>query len=260
MNAHGAKKRFGQHFLHDPAVIRRIVDALDPRPDERIVEIGPGRGAISAPILQRCGRLTVVEIDRDVVERLKQACANPEGLDIVLADALKTDFRAFSGDEGPLRLVGNLPYNISTPLLFHLLSQADAVQDMLFMLQKEVVDRMVATPGSRDYGRLSVSLAARAEVDHLFDVGPGAFQPPPKVDSAVVRLVPRAPDFTIDHPERFDHIVAAAFSQRRKQIGNSLKQWVRPEQLQGLGIDPALRAERLSAAQFAAISNLAPSA
>lgn len=256
MSAHGAKKRFGQHFLHDPAVIRRIVRALDPNPGEALVEIGPGRGAITAPILERAGALTVVEIDRDVIEPLHRACANHAGLSVHMGDALKTDFAALTPPGQKLRLVGNLPYNISTPLLFHLLEQAHAVQDMLFMLQKEVVDRMVAAPGSGDYGRLSVSLAARADVDALFNVGPGAFQPPPKVDSAVVRVVPRPAPFEIRDGSRFDAVVAAAFSQRRKQIGNSLKRWISAEALRELGIDPSARAENLDAASFARISNL----
>ena len=257
MNAHGAKKRFGQHFLHDPAVIRRIVDALDPKSDETIVEIGPGRGAISAPIVERVGKLTVVEIDRDVIDALRTRCNDAPGLQVKMADALKFDFSALARPGTKLRLVGNLPYNISSPLLFHLLSQAHAIEDMLFMLQKEVVDRMVAIAGDKDYGRLSVSLAARAQVDHLFNVGPGAFQPPPKVDSAVVRLVPRTAHFEVRNWKQFDHVVTAAFSQRRKQLGNSLKSIVGADQLRDLGIDPSLRAENLSPEQFAFIANLA---
>ena len=253
-----AKKRFGQHFLHDGQVIARILHALDPRPGERIVEIGPGRGALTAPLLERCGALDVVEIDRDVVAPLRAACGDAAGLRIHQADALKFDFAALAPAAGKLRLVGNLPYNISTPLLFHLLEQSHAVQDMIFMLQKEVVDRMAAGPGEPDYGRLSVALAARAEVNWLFHVGPGAFNPPPQVDSAVVRLVPRAPDFEILDHRTFDRVLLAAFGQRRKQLGNSLRGMVGADQFAAAGIDPSLRAERLSAADFARLANLIP--
>lgn len=251
-----AKKRFGQHFLHDPRVIERILQALDPQPADRIVEIGPGRGALTAPLLKRVGRLTVVEIDRDVIAPLRAACGNAQGLDIQMGDALKFDFASLAADGGKIRLVGNLPYNISTPLLFHLLEQAHAVQDMLFMLQKEVVDRMAAGPGEEDYGRLSVALAARADVDWLFNVGPGAFTPPPQVDSAIVRLVPRAPKFEVLDWAMFDRVVAAAFSQRRKQLGNSLRQLATADDFAAAQLDPELRAERLSAAEFARMANV----
>lgn len=250
-----AKKRFGQHFLHDTRVIERILQALNPLPGERLVEIGPGRGALTAPLIARVGQLIVVEIDRDVVEPLRRACGHAPGLDIRLADALTFDFAELATPAAPLRLVGNLPYNISTPLLFHLLEQSQAIRDMLFMLQKEVVDRMVAGPGDEAYGRLSVALAARAEVSHLFNVGPGAFNPPPQVDSAVVRLVPRPPDFEVRDWSLFDRVLAAAFGQRRKQLGNSLRALVKPQQFEACSIDPALRAERLSAADFARLAN-----
>jgi 16S rRNA (adenine1518-N6/adenine1519-N6)-dimethyltransferase len=250
-----AKKRFGQHFLHDTRVVTRIIDALAPRPGEKIVEIGPGRGALTAPLLQRHGQLTVVEIDRDVIEPLKAACGDAPGLEIRMGDALAFDFAALAEPGVPLRLVGNLPYNISTPLLFHLLEQAHAVRDMHFMLQKEVVDRMAAGPDDDDYGRLSVSLAARADVVHLFNVGPGAFTPPPRVDSAVVRLVPRPPSFPVNDWRRFDQVVMAAFGQRRKQLGNSLRNVVPPEVFEKVGIDPQLRAENLAAEAFARLAN-----
>jgi 16S rRNA (adenine1518-N6/adenine1519-N6)-dimethyltransferase len=255
VSAGGAKKRFGQHFLHDQRVIARILAALDPRPGDRIVEIGPGRGALTAPLLARVGTLDVVEIDRDVVAPLRAACGDAPGLRIHLADALEFDFTSLAPAGGRIRLVGNLPYNISTPLLFHLLEQSQAVQDMLFMLQKEVVDRMAAGPGDDAYGRLSVALAARAEVVHLFDVGPGAFHPPPQVDSAIVRLVPRPAPFQIDDPALFDRVVAAAFGQRRKQLGNSLKSRVDAAAFEAAGIDPRERAERLAAADFARLAN-----
>jgi 16S rRNA (adenine1518-N6/adenine1519-N6)-dimethyltransferase len=255
MSGGGAKKRFGQHFLHDPRVIARILTALDPRPGDRIVEIGPGRGALTAPLIARIDRLDVVEIDRDVIEPLRAACGNAPGLNIHLADALAFDFRTLAPPQGRIRLVGNLPYNISTPLLFHLLAQADAVQDMLFMLQKEVVDRMAAGPGEDAYGRLTVALAARAEVVHLFDVGPGAFNPPPQVDSAIVRLVPRPPPFEIVDARMFDQVVTAAFGQRRKQLGNSLRSLADAAIFGAVGIDPRERAEQLSAEDFARLAN-----
>lgn len=250
-----AKKRFGQHFLHDGRVIARILQALNPQAGQRIVEIGPGRGALTAPLLQRIGELDVVEIDRDVIAPLQRACADAPGLRIHRADALKFDFTQLAAPGQPLRLVGNLPYNISTPLLFHLLDQSQVVQDMLFMLQKEVVDRMAALPGEPDYGRLSVALAARAEVSWLFHVGPGSFSPPPQVDSAVVRVVPRAPDFEIHDWPTFDRVVMQAFGQRRKQLGNSLRQLADADDFRKAGIDPELRAERLSAAEFARLAN-----
>tara|TARA_R110000787_G_scaffold97889_2_gene201686 strand:+ start:1228 stop:2013 length:786 start_codon:yes stop_codon:yes gene_type:complete len=253
----GAKKRFGQHFLHDPMVIQRILQALSVQPEDRVVEIGPGRGALTAPLLQKLPSLTVVEIDRDVIEPLRRQCGDAKGLDIRMGDALKFRFDALANEApGQIRLIGNLPYNISTPLLFHLLDQSACIRDMLFMLQKEVVDRMVALPGEADYGRLSVTLAARTEVTHLFNVGAGAFNPPPKVESAIVRLVPRAPKFEIRNLARFNQVVTAAFSQRRKQLGNSLRQLVSPAQFAQADIDPSLRAERLSAEAFARISNL----
>lgn len=250
-----AKKRFGQHFLHDPRVIARIVQALNPGPDDRVVEIGPGRGALTAPLLARIGSVEVVEIDRDVIDPLRAACGNAPGLRIHLGDALEFDFAALAADGRKLRLVGNLPYNISTPLLFHLLDQAHAVQDMLFMLQKEVVDRMAAGPGEADYGRLSVALAARAEVSHLFDVGPGAFNPPPQVDSAIVRLVPRPPAFEVLDWAMFDRVVTTAFGQRRKQLGNSLRSLATHEHFAAAALDPHERAERLSAEDFARLAN-----
>ncbi|MDB5972409.1 MAG: Ribosomal small subunit methyltransferase [Hydrocarboniphaga sp.] len=250
-----AKKHFGQHFLHDPYVIDRILRTVNPQPGEAIIEIGPGPGALTAPLLKRVPQLTVVELDRDVIPHLREACGNAPGLNIVMADALKVDYAALAPPDQPLRLVGNLPYNISTPLLFHLLGFADRVQDMHFMLQKEVVDRMCAGADDDAYGRLSVALAARAEVVHLFDVGAGAFRPPPKVESAVVRLRPRKPDFVIDDWKTFDRVVGAAFLMRRKTLTNSLRQLLSADQIRAAGIDPQWRAERVSAAQFAALAN-----
>ena len=254
MSAHRAKKRFGQHFLHDPIIIEKIVRAIAPRDDDRLIEIGPGLGALTRPLLAAAGKLTVIEIDRDIIPRLQPLCA--AGLRIVEADALEVDYGALAPAGKQIRVAGNLPYNISTPLLFHLLGFAQHIHDMHFMLQKEVVERMCAAPGSEAYGRLSVSLAARAEVSYLFHVGPGAFKPPPQVDSAVARIRPRPPDFTLRDWGAFDRVVAAAFSQRRKTLSNSLRSLLAADQIKSAGIDPGLRAEKLSAAEFAALANL----
>jgi 16S rRNA (adenine1518-N6/adenine1519-N6)-dimethyltransferase len=252
---HIPRKRFGQHFLHDPGVIRRILQALDPQTGQTLVEIGPGLGALTVPLLQQAGELHVVEIDRDVIPRLEAACAGHGRLQVQAADALRFDFRALAPPGGKLRLVGNLPYNISTPLLFHLLDQADAVSDMLFMLQKEVVERMVAQPGEPAYGRLSVSLAAQAEVEALFTVGAGAFRPPPKVESAVVRLIPRPPPFPLDDRAAFARVVAAAFMQRRKTLANALHKLLSRTEIADQDIDPQLRAERVSPAEYARLAD-----
>jgi 16S rRNA (adenine1518-N6/adenine1519-N6)-dimethyltransferase len=251
-----AKKRFGQNFLHDPAVIDRIVRVINPRAGEPLVEIGPGLGAITRPLLAKVGTLHVVEIDREIIPHLLEACGHDRALHVVQADALALDYAQFAPAGALLRVVGNLPYNISTPLLFHLLAQAHVIRDMHFMLQKEVVDRMCAGPGDEAYGRLSVSLAARAEVSHLFDVGPGAFKPAPKVTSAIVRIVPRPPAFEVRSWPAFDRVVTAAFGQRRKTLSNALKGVVAAEQFDQAGIDPGLRAERLGAEQFARLANL----
>jgi len=251
---HRARKRFGQHFLHDRGIIQRILAALAPQPGDIIVEIGPGLGALTRPLLEHCAPLHVVELDRDLAARLR-AEFPPERLVVHEADALKFDFRALAGDRR-LRIVGNLPYNVSTPLLFHLLDQADCISDMLFMLQKEVVERMAATPGSKDYGRLSVMLQWRLQVEKLFDVRPGAFTPPPKVDSAVVRLTPHAaPLVAVDDADALARVVRAAFSQRRKTLRNTLRGLLTPEALQALDIDPTRRAETLSLAEFARLAN-----
>jgi 16S rRNA (adenine1518-N6/adenine1519-N6)-dimethyltransferase len=248
------RKRFGQHFLHDPGVIARIVRAIDPQPQDRLVEIGPGLGAITLPLLERAGRIDVVEIDRDVIPVL-QARAHGHGELVVHAvDALEFDFASLA-DGRRLRVVGNLPYNISTPLLFHLLESANAIADMHFMLQKEVVDRMAAKPGTAAYGRLTVMLAAHCRVAKLFDVGPGAFRPPPRVDSAVVRLVPHATaPFEVTDAARFARVVAAAFGQRRKTLRNALRGVVEEAGFAAAGVDPGRRAESLAAAEFARLA------
>jgi len=245
------RKRFGQHFLHDPGVIRRIIDALAPAPGERIVEIGPGRGALTWGLLERAKRLDVIEIDRDLAQALESDPRAKNGLRVRLQDALDTDFVGLRGTGEPLRVVGNLPYNISTPLLFRLLAQRAAISDMYFMLQKEVVDRMAAKPGTKDYGRLTVMLAAVAEVEGLFDVGPGAFQPRPKVWSAIVRLRPTAsPRFDMGREGVLRTLVTTAFSHRRKTLRNSLKGLLSSQDIESCGIDPQLRPETLAPPQF----------
>jgi 16S rRNA (adenine1518-N6/adenine1519-N6)-dimethyltransferase len=256
---HVARKRFGQHFLHDPGVIARIVAAIDPQPDDPMVEIGPGLGAITLPLLQRVRHLDAVEIDRDAIRHLKEITANTIAgrgdLTIHEADALKFDFGALRAV--PLRLAGNLPYNISTPLLFRLIEHRAHIHDMHFMLQKEVVDRMAAGAGDDDYGRLSVMLAPWLRIEPLFDIGPGAFRPPPRVVSTVVRLLPHPkPPFRVTNPQRFAAVVAAAFSQRRKTLRNALKTLLTEEQIRSAGVDPALRAEVIAPAGFAALADV----
>lgn len=253
-----AKKRYGQHFLHDPGTIGRIVRALDPQPGERLVEIGPGRGAISLPLLERTGALDVVEIDPDVVPALQARCAGRGELRVHLADATSFDFRALRGAGPRLRLVGNLPYNVSTPLLFHFVSQLDAIADLHFMLQREVVARMAAAPDSGDYGRLTVMLAPHVAVEPLFDIGTGAFQPAPQVVSTFFRLRPHAqPPFEVVDPLVFARVVAAAFGKRRKTLRNALHGLLDPAQIEAAGVDPGARAETLAPAQFGALARQA---
>jgi 16S rRNA (adenine1518-N6/adenine1519-N6)-dimethyltransferase len=249
------RKRFGQHFLHDAQVIARIVAAIDPRAGQRIIEIGPGHGALTRALLERVDRLEAIEIDRDLARQLGQRF-DPTRLEILESDVLDVDFTALRGFGPALRLVGNLPYNISTPLLFHMLGHAAAIADMHFMLQKEVVDRMAAAPGSKVYGRLTVMLAPWVRVEPLFSVGSGAFRPAPKVESTVVRLTPlSAAAFDICEPRRFEQVVRAAFAQRRKTLRNSLKGLIDEAAFQRLGIDPNARAERLAPSQFAALAS-----
>lgn len=251
---HQPRKRFGQHFLHDPGVIGRIVAAIAPRPQDRMVEIGPGLGALTVPLLGRLNELHAVEIDRDAIRHLQEITQNDPRLHIHSADVLQFTFaHIYEGER--LRLVGNLPYNISTPLLFHLIEQRERILDMHFMLQKEVVDRMAAAPGSEHYGRLTVMLSPWVRVEPLFDIGPGAFRPPPKVVSTVVRLTPHEQPLSIGDPRRFATVVAAAFSQRRKTLRNSLKPFLSAEEIAAAGIDPGLRAEVLSPAEFVALSS-----
>jgi 16S rRNA (adenine1518-N6/adenine1519-N6)-dimethyltransferase len=255
MPEHRARKRFGQHFLHDRGVVRRILDAFHPQPGDTVVEIGPGLGALTAPLLERIPHLHVVELDRDLVTRLRSEYP-PERLTVHPADALAFDFGSLVPAAGRLRVIGNLPYNISTPLIFHLLDCLPAIHDMLFMLQKEVVLRLAAAPGGKDYGRLSVMVQWRCRVERLFDVGPGAFTPPPKVDSSIVRLTPHAtPPVTVADPRVFAQLVQAAFAQRRKTLRNNLKGLLPTEAIAALGIAPERRAETLSLEEFAALAN-----
>jgi 16S rRNA (adenine1518-N6/adenine1519-N6)-dimethyltransferase len=256
---HVPRKRFGQHFLHDRDIIARIVDAIDPGPGDRLVEIGPGLGALTWPLLARRGTLDVIEIDRDAIAALQTTPRTSGDLRIHGGDVLQFDFAALRGqDSTRLRIVGNLPYNISTPLLFKLIEVREHIEDMHFMLQKEVVDRMAAGAGDDAYGRLSVMLAPWVEVLPLFDIGPAAFKPPPKVMSTYVRLLPRAqPAFALGQPARFAAVVAAAFGQRRKTLRNSLKTLVSEAGFAEAGIDPGLRAEVVSPAQFAALASTA---
>ena len=251
---HRPRKRFGQHFLADPGVVARIVTAVDPRPGQRLIEIGPGEGVLTRPVLTSCGRLEVVELDRDLAAGLAGRLGEPDGLVVHQADALELELSGLPGD-GPFRVIGNLPYNISTPLLFHLFDQAGLIADMHFMLQKEVVDRLVAGPGSRQYGRLSVMAGFRCEMAALFDVPPAAFRPPPKVDSAVIRLVPQAltPADEALLP-RLDAVVRAAFGKRRKTLRNSLSGVLDADQIRAAGVDPGARAETLGQADFRALA------
>src|SRR3954471_4913645 len=238
-SSHRPRKRFGQHFLHDPRVLARIVDSVAPAPGDILVEIGPGEGALTAPLLQRAGKLEVIELDRDLARRLREL----PGVTVHEGDALEFDFARFPAG---LRLVGNLPYNISTPLLFHVARYAERVRDMHFMLQLEVVERMVAAPSTAEYGRLSVALQARFALEKLFKVAKGAFRPPPKVESAMVRLVPLAQPLHVD-----EELLRKAFSARRKQLRNAL-----PEvDFARMGIDAKLRPENLSPQDYARISS-----
>ena len=240
------RKRLGQHFLHDPAVIAKLVAAIDPAADDRMVEIGGGRGALTRPLLETVNRLHVIELDTRLAEMLQSTTEHPDGLTLHRDDALKFDFSSLASDPGTLRVVGNLPYNISTPLLFHLLAHRAAIRDMHLMLQREVAERVAAAPGSKIYGRLTVMLAPWMEVRTCFHVGPGAFAPPPRVRSTVVRMIPRrAPLFDMQNPQRFARLVARVFSMRRKTLARSLRPWLTRRQIAAAGVDPLERPERL---------------
>ncbi len=253
MPGHRARKRFGQHFLADPGVIDAILRAVNASKDDVLVEIGPGQGAITTSLAASAGHLHAVELDRDLVRRLRHQYDGNPTVTIHEADALAFDF---SGLGDRLRIVGNLPYNISTPLLFHLLQFRDRIVDMHFMLQKEVVDRMAAGPGSKTYGRLGIMLGCHLNIESLFDVDKSAFDPPPKVTSAVVRLDPLPSDaFGILDEKLLSTIVTSAFMKRRKTIRNSLKDHVEVADLEAVGIDPGLRPEQISIDQYVELSN-----
>ncbi|MDR2690149.1 MAG: 16S rRNA (adenine(1518)-N(6)/adenine(1519)-N(6))-dimethyltransferase RsmA [Azoarcus sp.] len=255
MDNHIARRRFGQNFLSDPNIINRIIGAIHPRPGENMVEIGPGLGALTTPLIDALGHLHVIEIDRDLIARLRQR-HTPSELTIHEGDALAFDFGTLGATPGDLRVVGNLPYNISTPILFHLAGFAEKLRDMTFMLQKEVVMRMVAQPGTGEYGRLSVMLQYRFRMGWLFDVPPEAFRPAPKVTSSIVRLAPRSPaECTARDEVLFGKIVTAAFGQRRKTLRNTLKDYLDDADFKTLGLDPGERGERLAVARFIEIAN-----
>ena len=250
---HHARKRFGQNFLADASVVQRIVDAIAPRPGQVIVEIGPGQAALTRPLADSGAELHLLEIDRDLAAVLQRQFDGRANVRLHLGDALQVDFAELCGGR-PFRLVGNLPYNISTPLLFHALQWSGLITDMHFMLQQEVVDRMAASPGGKTWGRLSVMCQYHCEVTPLFTVPPEAFRPSPKVNSAVVRLVPHAcPPVRIGDLARFERLLAQAFSMRRKTLRNSLRGLLTAEQIAAAGIDPGQRPETLSLQQFAAL-------
>jgi 16S rRNA (adenine1518-N6/adenine1519-N6)-dimethyltransferase len=252
-----AKKRLGQHFLHDPAVIRRLVDVIRPQPADAMVEIGGGPGALTIPLCEKLARLHVVELDGELAAALPARVAHPERLVVHEADALDFDFGALATGPRSLRVVGNLPYNISTPLLFHLSTFAPVIKDLHVMLQREVVDRITAAPGGKDYGRLTVMVSLWARAERCFDVGPGAFAPPPKVWSTVLRLVPHeAPPFAVADHARFASLVALLFSMRRKTLGRSLKGRLTADEIASVGIDPKARPETLAPADFARLAAL----
>ena len=256
MSGPRARKYFGQHFLHDRNIIENILAAIAPKPDQFFVEIGPGRGALTVPLLQRCAKIDVIEIDNDLAEKMKVELEDPR-LTVHQGDALKFSFETLKTSNSRMRLVGNLPYNISSPLLFHILNSGDLFDDVHVMLQKEVVARMAATPGNKIYGRLTVALAARCNVEPLFNIKPGSFTPPPRVDSTFVRLTPNAAQRArIDNEIAFDRIIRQAFNMRRKRLANALRGLVTEAQISALGIDPNVRAEQLHVDSFIALGNL----
>lgn len=259
-DTHRARKRFGQNFLHDQGIIERIRQAINPAAGDNMVEIGPGKGAITVRLLETLKHLHVVELDRDLPPILKHTCADSPGtLDIHLADALKFDFCQLAETGARLRVVGNLPYNISTPLLFHLFDQIDCIQDMHFMLQKEVINRITASPGNKSWGRLSVMVQYYCSATSLFTILPGAFNPAPKVDSAFVRLVPhKVSPWPETNSRRLETLVTSAFAQRRKTLRNNLKGILDEEQIRSVGIDPGCRPETLGVEEFCRLCNLLP--
>ncbi|PKM30906.1 MAG: 16S rRNA (adenine(1518)-N(6)/adenine(1519)-N(6))-dimethyltransferase [Gammaproteobacteria bacterium HGW-Gammaproteobacteria-11] len=253
---HRARKRFGQNFLHDAGVINRILRAVSPREGQHLVEIGPGQGAITEGLLSSGAQLDVVELDHDLHPLLLSRFGHSPLFTLHKGDALKFDFRQLAVNGEKLRIVGNLPYNISTPLMFHLISQADCVADMHFMLQKEVVQRLAAGAGMNHYGRLGIMVQYHCQVEHLFDVAPGSFSPAPKVDSAIVRLTPHATlPHPADDPALLEVVVREAFNQRRKTLRNTLKPLLDAESIEAEGLDPTLRPEQVDLAGFVRLAN-----
>ena len=252
---HVARKRFGQNFLHDQVVINRIIRRFNPQPGEHILEIGPGLGALTWALLEQVDELHAIELDRDLVARFNSDPRAQGHLHLHQADALTFDFSSLLNNEGKLRIIGNLPYNISTPLMFHLLDYSTIIQDMMFMLQKEVVQRITAAPGGKNYGRLSVMVQAQCAVEKVLDVGARAFTPPPKVESAVVHLVPhKNPAVESRLCDAFARIVKAAFAQRRKTLRNNLKGLLTESEISHAGIDPSARAETIPVEGFIALT------
>lgn len=256
MTTHTPRRRFGQNFLQDTSVLHHIIDVIDPKKDDHLVEIGPGQGALTQALLNKTDRLDVVELDRDLIPQLQEMFKDTDTLHIHSGDALKFNFCDLATHSEKLRIVGNLPYNISTPLMFHLLGQTSCIEDMHFMLQKEVADRLAAQPGTAAYGRLSLMIQYRCGVERLFIVHPRSFKPIPKVDSAFVRLVPHGhPPVKVTDEDTLRLVITQAFSQRRKTLRNTLKKLLSVEEITALDIDPGLRAEALTLGQFAALSN-----
>ncbi|MFL2546062.1 MAG: 16S rRNA (adenine(1518)-N(6)/adenine(1519)-N(6))-dimethyltransferase RsmA [Candidatus Rariloculaceae bacterium] len=252
-----ARKSLGQHFLHDPSVIDRLVATIAPEASDCMVEIGGGKGALTFPLLKILQKLHVVEIDERMAGHIQENAPKPDKLTLHRSDALQFDFSTLTASPASLRVVGNLPYNISTPLLFHLLAHRAAIKDIHVMLQKEVAVRMTAQPGGKDYGRLTVMLALWAKIEHCFDIGPGAFSPPPKVRSTVVKITPQAePRFEIDDIARYSELVALTFSMRRKTLARSLKGQLSRDQIASVGIDPRARPETLQPLEFARLADL----
>jgi len=250
MNSHRARKRFGQHFLSDDTVVAQIIMAINPQKNDHIVEIGPGLGVLTEALLSCVSEMDAVELDRDIIPLLTKRCEKIGTLTLHEADALQFDFTALAGDNRPLRIVGNLPYNISTPLMFHLIESSQVISDMHFMLQKEVVNRLAAQPGNKEYGRLTVMM------QYYCDVPPESFDPPPKVNSAVVRLIPYSkPPVNVSDVKILAKVVTQAFSQRRKTLRNTLKPLLSAEEIKNLGIDPVRRAETLSLVEFSMLAN-----
>ncbi|MGB0865529.1 MAG: 16S rRNA (adenine(1518)-N(6)/adenine(1519)-N(6))-dimethyltransferase RsmA [Granulosicoccaceae bacterium] len=253
---HRARKRFGQNFLHDPSVIERIVRTINPKPDENLVEIGPGLGALTLPLLEAAGKMTAIELDRDLIPKIEAAAIGVGELSVRSMDALQMDLGQLAQElGGPIRVIGNLPYNISTPLLFHLYQYKDSISDMHFMLQKEVVQRMAAEAGDSHYGRLSVTTQYHCRVAQRFLVPPGSFNPPPKVDSAIVSLYPHhQPPFDCGSEKALATVVSSAFAQRRKTLRNSLRELMDEQAIESCGLEPTIRPERITLEKFAALS------